>query len=142
MYYTPNIKIFFLQVAACEHSAGLRLKPQGFRLCQKHVNVVIGMVNERISKESSEDNRYYVYFLTCILKVFLSPPIYNFKIRLLLSTLLKKCLHMQKEMEPSYLDPLTNTLKLMLSDRWGEIGETVDDVAYVCCIKHLKASCI
>lgn len=49
---------------------------------------------------------------------------------------------MQKEMEPSYLDPLTNTLKLMLSDRWGEIGETVDDVAYVCCIKHLKASFI
>ena len=125
--YTQHVT-FFLQIAACEHAAGLWLEPQSFQLRQKHVNVVIGMVNERISKESSEDNRYYVYFLTCILKVFLSLPIYKFKIRLLLSTLLKKCLHMQKEMEPSYLDPLTNTLKLMLSDRWGEIGKTVDDV--------------
>jgi len=41
---------------------------------------------------------------------------------LILATLLKKCLQWQQEMDSKYLDTITTTVKMILGDRWGEIG--------------------
>ena len=51
---------------------------------------------------------------------------------MILATLMKKCLHLQQQQEIDssnhYLDAITTTVKMILSDRWGEIGITMKQI--------------